>query len=342
MNMQAFMIGVATAFFAIFSVHILYFRLERTRYQTVLGVVMAVWALWMGKDVIMTFPGMYTEDVLNWIMLIDGWSAIAYVVLIMEATRPGWTTRWRLLCLALPFAAFTLAYALWPRQGLIYAYVVYLWFFGWTVVVVAWVHVKRYIRFVSNNYSNIDGIDVSWLRPVFVFAIVSQLTWLFTSLYASATADVIYYVLTIAVWLAVLYYSWNFRPVIIDMEEKEMAKSVCYEVSPVDEMGLKRAIEDEQIFLDPDLTLATLAKAVGTNRTYMSNWLSDVQGQTFYNYVNRLRVERASIPLMNEHPEYTMDYIAEKSGFGSVSTFRRAFQKFTGQTPQTYKANSCK
>ena len=99
-------------------------------------------------------------------------------------------------------------------------------------------------------------------------------------------------------------------------------------------------MENERLYLNPDLTLADLAQAMGTNRTYMSNWLGDVYGQTFYDYINRLRIERESLPLMRQHPEYTMEYIAEKSGFGSVSTFRRAFLKFTGITPQVFKAGS--
>jgi AraC-like DNA-binding protein len=36
---------------------------------------------------------------------------------------------------------------------------------------------------------------------------------------------------------------------------------------------------------------------------------------------------------MKEHPEYKLDYVASESGFASLSTFRRAFIKLTGQTP---------
>ena len=36
MNVSAFLIGVSTAFFAIFAIHILFFRKKRTRFQTVL------------------------------------------------------------------------------------------------------------------------------------------------------------------------------------------------------------------------------------------------------------------------------------------------------------------
>ena len=49
-----------------------------------------------------------------------------------------------------------------------------------------------------------------------------------------------------------------------------------------------------------------------------------------------MRIERISITMLREHPEYTLEYVAEKSGFASISTFRRAFIKLTGQTPRQY------
>ena len=215
MNMLAFMIGVATAFFAIFSIHILCFRRGRTRYQTMLGIIMAVWAVWTAKDLAITTPAMYVPQVLDWILIIDGWSAITYVVLVMEATNPGWTTLRRVLWLALPFAVFTAVYVWRPVAAVLYGYVAFLWCFAWAVVFVAWLQVRRYLRFLHDNYSNIDRIDVSWLRSVFVFAVVGQLAWLFTSLWHSVVFDLVYYVLSIGLWLLVLYYSWDFQPIVV-------------------------------------------------------------------------------------------------------------------------------
>jgi YesN/AraC family two-component response regulator len=99
---------------------------------------------------------------------------------------------------------------------------------------------------------------------------------------------------------------------------------------------LEQVMEEQQLYLNKNLTLADLALALNTNRTYASNYLSQVRGQTFYDYVNQMRIERISIPMLKEHPEYTLEYVAEKSGFASISTFRRAFIKLTGQTPRQF------
>ena len=336
-NISAFFIGVSTAFFTIFALHILFWRKRRTRFQTVLGSIMAVWAVWNAKDIVTTFPDMYTPKVLNWIFLVDGWSALTYTVLVFEIVMPGWTTLRRLLLLFFPFAVFTAAYALWPDERIIYGYIAFLWFYAWTILAIAYVKMKRYLNYVRKNYSNIDRIDVAWLKPVFFFAIVSQLMWLFTSLFGTVVADIVYYISVLLFWLVMLYYSWDFRPIVVRQEEEETV--VHKNAPPISEGALEQLVEGERLYLNRNLTLADIAHALMTNRTYVSNYLSQVRGQTFYDYINQLRIEQVSIPLMREHPEYKLEYVAQESGFASISTFRRAFVKLTGQTPSQFEVS---
>lgn len=341
-NISAFLIGISTAFFGIFALHILVWRKERTRFQTVLGWIMAIWAVWNLKDIIITFPGMYTRGVLNWIMLIDGWSALTYTVFIAEVVQPGWVTWRRLSVLALPFAVFTLLYIIAQEQWVVYAYAAFLWCYAWTTVGIGFVKTRRYLNYVRKNFSNIDVIDVSWLKPVFFFAIISQLSWLFVSLYATVPGDIVYYVSTILLWLMVLRYSWTFQPIKVEKETEPAADMLVAtkNAPPISEGELERVVEEEKLYLKKDLTLADIALQLNTNRTYVSNYLSQVRQQTFYDYINQVRIEKVSVPLLREHPEYTLDYIASESGFASISTFRRAFQKLTGKTPRQFIADS--
>ena len=335
-NISAFLIGISMAFFTIFALHILFWRKSRTRFQTVLGSIMAVWAVWNAKDMITTFPGMYRQDVLDWILIIDGWSALTYTVLLFEVVMPKWLTLHRLLLLALPFALFTIVYALWTDVRVVYAYLAFLWCYAWTVVAIGYVKMKRHLVYVRKNYSNIDDIDVAWLKPVFFFAIISQLAWLFTSLSGTVTADIVYYISTILLWMMVLRYSWNFRPIDIEKNSEPETSANSRNVLPIAEGVLEQLVEQQQLYLKKDLTLQDLADAMDSNRTYVSKYLSQVLGVTFYDYVNQLRIERVSIPLMREHPEYKLDFVAHQSGFASISTFRRAFIKLTGQMPSQY------
>lgn len=339
MNILTFMIGVSTAFFAIFALHILCWRKNRTRFQTVLGCIMAIWAVLSVKDIVFTFPGMYEERVLDWVMMIDGWSAMTYAAFVFETVMPGWVTGRKLVLMSLPFAVFTLLYMWIPEQWVVYGYALFLWCFAWTIVGVGYVKMKRHLNYVRENFSNIDDIDVSWLKPVFTFAVVSQLVWLFTSLFATVATDIIYYVLVILLWLMVLKYSWNFRPIVIESNNESERSANNKNELPFAEGVLERLMEEQQLYLKKDLTLSDLAEALGTNRTYVSKYLSQVLNQTFYDYVNQLRIERVSIPMMREHPEYKLDFVACESGFASISTFRRAFIKLTGQTPSQFVAS---
>ena len=99
---------------------------------------------------------------------------------------------------------------------------------------------------------------------------------------------------------------------------------------------LERIMDERQLYLERNLTLAELAQAVSSNRTYVSAYLTQEKGMTFYDYINQLRIEKKSIPLMQAHPEYTLEHVAYESGFNSVSTFRRAFVKLRGQTPSQF------
>ncbi len=334
------MIGVATAFFSIFALHILCRGRQRTRFQTIMGIIMVVWTVWCAKDLLITFPGMYRKEVLEWIFIVDGWSALTYTVFIFEVVMPGWTSWRRLALLALPFAAFTVAFAILHTKPVLYAYGLFLWCYAWIVVFIGWTKMQRYLRYVRREYSNIDRIDVSWLRPVFLFAIVGQLAWLIISLYAEVASDIVYYISIIVLWLVALYYSWDFRPIDITKEESVNSQELPSQVqlSALREGRLEQVVEEHKLYLRPNLSLQELAEELNTNRTYVSNYLSQQVGQTFYDYINRLRIERAALPLIVKHPEYTFEYVAHESGFASISTFRRAFSKHTGKTPSQYVA----
>ena len=179
MNISALLIGISTAFFAIIAIYILFWHKERTRYQTVLGWIMTIWALTNLKDIILTFPGMYTPEILNWIMIIDGWGAMTYTIILFEVVMPRWTTPKRLALLSLPFALFTLLYIIWPVMEVIYSYAAFLWCFAWSIVIIGWIKVRRRISYVRENFSNIDRIDLAEARIL---------------LRHSESADVAYYV----------------------------------------------------------------------------------------------------------------------------------------------------
>lgn len=98
---------------------------------------------------------------------------------------------------------------------------------------------------------------------------------------------------------------------------------------------LQQQMVEQKLFLDSDLTLTQLAKQLNLSRHHLSQIINDNLGSTFYDYINQLRVEQASVMLLNEPLSVTE--ICYGSGFANKATFNNAFKKFTGKTPSQFR-----
>lgn len=101
---------------------------------------------------------------------------------------------------------------------------------------------------------------------------------------------------------------------------------------------LKRHMERSKSYLDPCVTLNEIAQAIGTNRTYLSDYFNNTLNITFYDYINTFRIADACriIEAMPEEGKKTMEEVSRLSGFNSKSTFHRYFVKIKGVSPKQY------
>ena len=97
---------------------------------------------------------------------------------------------------------------------------------------------------------------------------------------------------------------------------------------------LRRHCIGAQLYLQHDLSLTQLAKAIGTNRTYLSQYFSN-QDITYNAYINNLRINHFIILYRKAVVDlhfFTAQELALESGFRSYRTFSEAFKRQTGQT----------
>ena len=91
---------------------------------------------------------------------------------------------------------------------------------------------------------------------------------------------------------------------------------------------------ETQLFLQHDLNISQLAKAIGTNRFYLSQYISN-QGMTYNAYINGLRINHF-ISLYHEavdaHRSFSAQQLAQESGFFTYRTFSEAFKRKMGHT----------
>jgi AraC-like DNA-binding protein len=96
--------------------------------------------------------------------------------------------------------------------------------------------------------------------------------------------------------------------------------------------------EKEEIYRDSDLKITHLSLRLSTNRTYISKLINNEFKVTFNDFVNQYRVQEAKILLEKDTQQrYSLSYISETAGFGSLSSFIRIFKEQTGKTPGQYR-----
>lgn len=336
LSLTTFFNGVSTAYFAINACQLLA-RRQRTRLQTLLGAICAYWALTTAKDLAALLPHAYTPRMLDAIQVADGWSAITFACLLFELTTPGWVNARRVALTALPFALLTALYTAMPSHTMATVYMAFLALFGATVIRIGYARAEIYTAYLYTNFSDIDNMDISWLKKLYVAGFAYMLLWVVVSVVRHPAADSLIYLAGIAFWQLTIHFCDRLRPVV--PEPYDDGADIKAAPNPRDFTfagRMESMVENDRLYLDPKLSLRQLAERLGTNRTYLSQYFNEVKGVTFYDYINAMRINKKSVPLMQEHPEYTLDYVAKQSGFNSLSTFRRAFRKYTGTTPGCY------
>ena len=84
------------------------------------------------------------------------------------------------------------------------------------------------------------------------------------------------------------------------------------------------------------LTIEQAARAMGTNRSYLSRYLNEVRHMTFYEWIAQMRIEEAQ-SIMLQESETSIEQIASRVGFSSVSTFSSTFKKVVGESPVKWR-----
>lgn len=117
-----------------------------------------------------------------------------------------------------------------------------------------------------------------------------------------------------------------------------------YEKSGLDENRIRdiarrfdETMRQQQAYLNPELGIDDVAKALGVRRHHLTQALSESTGTSFLSCVNHYRVEEAKRLLDENADELTILRIAYDTGFNSKATFNRIFRKVTGLSPSDYR-----
>ena len=281
--------------------------------------------------------------VLDFMTLIPS-AIVLLFVMLQDRRRPLWPV---CVMVAPPIVGLALGIASNSIDLLPLFYIYYL-FLNIALILYIVREAKRYGRWLRDNYADLEHKEV-W-QSFIVLAIIM----LVFGIYAFGVKGMTYhYVVQMNDIVLICYLLWRVetlsdlsipqtQTLAVDLSiptnqealtqqpEGKSQKEFTDNIGPL----LQQYCIDTQLYLQHDLTLPQLAKAVGTNRFYLSQYFSSL-GMTYNAYINNLRVNHF-ISLYREavtakRPLPAQQLVLE-SGFRSYRTFSDAFKRKTGQS----------
>lgn len=208
--------------------------------------------------------------------------------------------------------------------------------------------VRKYNGRIANFYSNTEGRELRWVNLLTVSFLATSILSSVANLvgrgvFLDHTAWLAFPSLMFSTLFFVIGLLGNRQNFTIgSFNEDKRDDEEINDPLPVQNEKLKSELiyllQDKKRFLDPDLKITDLCRELNTNRTYLSNLINREFHLNFNDLINRYRVEY-SISLMknNRNRNDSLLAIATEAGFGSVSSFYRAFRKNKGMSASVFK-----
>lgn len=222
---------------------------------------------------------------------------------------------------------------------------------GVTYSVYAYRLLNKHKLLIDNNFSNTERINLNWLRSfiwgvglLFLTVIIVLVTRDVIGLIYPFNADFIFYSIIVFAILSLGYFGIRHQNifadnVVIEVEEKTKAtyqKSTLKEDQATEKHNLLVDLMDSRKpYLDPDLTLNSLANLLDIRPHHLSQIINQFEEQNFNDFVNKYRVEEF-IDRASQVSHLSFLGIALDSGFNSKSTFNTVFKKHKGATPSQF------
>ena len=183
--------------------------------------------------------------------------------------------------------------------------------------------------------------DIQWIKGL-----------MYLSLFMSAATIVSFYVtaihLTYYLSIPIIYSFIVFKIVNFAPKKIDAIRMQNFKLEKPEEKKKKPSGIDEKIgnqvnqwvnqkkFCTPELNIKDVAADIGTNHSYLSQYLNNHLGMTFQVWLNTLRIEESKI-LLTAGEKKSIEQIGKMVGFSQLYNFSRWFRIVTGTTPFQYR-----
>ncbi len=126
----------------------------------------------------------------------------------------------------------------------------------------------------------------------------------------------------------------------VNVSAERYNSSLTNEKSDILFQQLEEMMRENKSYMDTDLTREKMAELLGTNRTYLSQIISEHANLNFTQYINNYRIEEAIRILSDPHNSMPLKAICAHIGFRSMTTFYNLFQAGVGMTPAQFRSKN--
>ncbi|WP_046246604.1 helix-turn-helix transcriptional regulator [Hymenobacter terrenus] len=206
----------------------------------------------------------------------------------------------------------------------------------------------RHRRVIRELASSVKDQQLQWLRNLLLIMIGLSVVWMGISLFKQAGYLIGFGMLFFSYWIAyhAVRQKYLFEPAsmtaILPLIQEE--PEVRYRTSTLkaeDMRGLMEQvtqhINETRPFLEPNLSLTSLAEQLQLTPNSLSQVLNEGFGESFYKFINRHRVQESQRLLRDPaFRHYSMLGIAHQAGFSAKSTFYKVFKEVVGCSPSEF------
>lgn len=340
-NVLTPVLNVCTCTVAFVGAWIIFRHSENMRIRRIWGLALLMWGLGDLSYLIcyliapMQLMNIGAEHITVYELLLGnllGWVMVLYPT---ETLRPGWLTWKIILWLLLPMAAlvaldYAVPFSLWPVVAL----------YPYALLVLVLSHIREYRRWCEDNFSTLDNMDVQWVIRYCIMLAIIGINYVYLCAGHAHTRGFTqqWFVILMLVYSTeqILYRKdpWKrLRATAQEQESEEMTD--IQQANAAYKVAVEAWLEQDKPYLNPDFQLTDLRHVLPLNRSYLSRFINTEYGCSFYQWVNRLRIEEAK-RLMTEQSDLKIQDIADRCGFSSRQAFYRTFLRETGQTPSEW------
>ncbi|WP_039916973.1 helix-turn-helix domain-containing protein [Cellvibrio mixtus] len=226
--------------------------------------------------------------------------------------------------------------------------------------IICLVEIKRYTQHIRTNFSDIDKIDLTWLKILVIgFLVIRFWAVLVAAMIILAigfgistdfeTMGLLGNYTTFLLVSVLIFFGLGHSSVFEGLEQKnnnepepikdeQEPESQKDKIKPELIEQISRYMDAEKPYLTPALTLEKLAGQLKIQPRLLSNIINRHFDCNFFEFINSYRVEEAKRMLAdNRYSDKTMLDIMLDVGFNSKATFNTLFKKKAGMTPSEYR-----